>query len=85
LFGCSTGGLVSYLSPAYGGSDVTIDVQHFLKKRNRMSGKTVQRDRQISSKLVHIEQVIDLAKSFKILTLASDRTEAKLVSVISFL
>jgi len=47
LFGCSTGGLVSYLSPAYGGSDVTLT---FLKKRNRMSGKTEQRDR----KLVHI-------------------------------
>ena len=58
--------------------------QHFLKKRNRMSGKTVQRNRKISSKLVHIEQVIGLAKSFKILTLASNRTEAKLVSDISF-
>jgi hypothetical protein len=58
--------------------------QHFLKKRNRMSGKTVQRDRKICSKLVHIEQVIGLTKSFKILTLASDRTEAKLVSDNSF-
>jgi hypothetical protein len=57
---------------------------HFLKKRNRMSGKTVQKDRKLSSKLVHIEQVIGLAKSFKILTLASNRTEAKLVSDISF-
>jgi hypothetical protein len=57
--------------------------QHFLKKRNRMSGKTVQRDRKLCSKLVHIEQVIGLAKSFKILTLASNRT-AKLVSDISF-
>jgi hypothetical protein len=56
--------------------------QHFLKKRNRMSGKTVQRDRNISSKLVLIEQVIGLANSF--LTLASNRTEAKLVSDISF-
>jgi hypothetical protein len=57
---------------------------HLLKKRNRMSGKTVQRDRKICSKLVHIEQVIGIAKSFKILTLASNRTEAKLVSDISF-
>jgi hypothetical protein len=47
-----------------------------------MSGKTVQRDRKLSSKLVHIEQVIDLVKSFKILILASNRTEAKLVSDI---
>jgi hypothetical protein len=44
----------------------------------------VQRDRKLSSKLVHIEQVIGLSKSFKILTLASHRTEAKLVSDISF-
>jgi hypothetical protein len=51
--------------------------QHFLKKRNRMSGKTVQRDRKLCSKLVHIEQVIGLVKSFKILTLASNRTEAE--------
>jgi hypothetical protein len=58
--------------------------QHFLKKRNRMSGKTVQRDRKLSGKLVHIEQVIGLTKSFKILTIASNRTEAKLVSDISF-
>jgi hypothetical protein len=49
-----------------------------------MSEKTVQRDKKICSKLVHIEQVTGLAKSFKILTLASNRTEAKLVSDISF-
>jgi hypothetical protein len=44
----------------------------------------VQRDRKLSGKLVHIEQVKGLAKSFKILTIASNRTEAKLVSDISF-
>ena len=33
LFGCSTGGLVSYLSPAYGGSDVTINVPTFFKEK----------------------------------------------------
>ena len=77
---------MSYLSPAYGGSDVTLMFQHFVKKINRMSGKTVPlRDRKISSKLVHIEQVICLTKSFTILTLASNRTEAKLVSDISFI
>jgi hypothetical protein len=29
----STGGLVSYLSPAYGGSDVTFDVPTFFKEK----------------------------------------------------
>jgi hypothetical protein len=33
LFGCSTGWLVSYLSPAYGRSDVTIDVPTFVKEK----------------------------------------------------
>ena len=48
-----------------------------------MSGKTVQRSRKISSKLVHIEQVIGLAKTFKILTVALNRTETKLARDIS--
>jgi hypothetical protein len=43
-----------------------VPFQHFLKKRNRMSEKTVQRNRKISSKLVHIEQVIGLAKHIKL-------------------
>ena len=49
-----------------------------------MAQKTVQRDRKISSKLIHIEQVIGLAKTSKILTFALNRTEAKLASDISF-
>jgi len=34
LFGCSTGGLVSYLSPAYGGSGITINIPTFSKETN---------------------------------------------------
>jgi hypothetical protein len=60
FFGCSTGGIVSYLHMEDQMSQLTF--QHFLKKRNRMSEKTVQRNRKISSKLVHIEQVIGLVK-----------------------
>ena len=59
--------------------------QHFVQKLNRMSVKTVPlRDIHISSKLVHVEQVIGLGNSFTILTLASNRTEAQLVSDMSF-
>ena len=69
---------MSYLSPAYGGSDVTINIPTFLKKRNRMSGITVQRDSKISSKRVHnIEQVIGLANTFKILIVTLNRTETR--------
>ncbi|VDI44139.1 Hypothetical predicted protein [Mytilus galloprovincialis] len=65
-------------------SDVTINIPTFFKKRNRMTGKTVLRDRKISSKHVHIERIIGLAKTFKILTVAMNRTETKLSSDIIF-
>ena len=56
----------------------------FLKKRNRLSRKTVQRDRKISSKCVDTEQVVGLAKTYKILTLALNRIETKLTREVSF-
>jgi hypothetical protein len=44
----------------------------------------VKRNRNISSKLVHIENVIGLAKSYTIIILALNRTKANLASNISF-
>jgi hypothetical protein len=121
LVGATPGGLVSYVSPAYGGStsdrqiversslavlcdpgdsimadkgfnvqdlfalnDVTINIPTFFSKKNRMSGKTVLRDRRISSKRVHIERIIGLAKTYKILTHPLNSTETKLASEITF-
>ena len=52
--------------------------QQFLEKRNRISGKTVQGDRKISSK--HIEQVIGLIKTFKIIIVVLIRTKTKFAS-----
>ena len=122
LAGATPGGLVSYLSPAYGGStsdrqiversrlttlcdkgdsimadkgfnvqdlfapyDVTINIPTFFRNRNRMCGKNIQRDRKISSKRVHIERIIGLAKTFKILTQPLNTTETKLASEITFI
>ena len=104
LVGATPGGLVNYVSPAYGGStsdrqicersnlltlcdkgdsimadkgfnvqdlfapyDVTINIPTFFRKKNRMTGKTVLKDRAISSKRVHIERIIGLTKTYKIL------------------
>lgn len=50
-----------------------------------MTGKTVLGDIKISSKRVHIERIIGLAKTFKIPTVALNRTETKLASDIIFL
>jgi hypothetical protein len=44
----------------------------------------VKRDRNISSKLVHIEHVIGLAITYTIIILALSRTEANFASDISF-
>lgn len=105
IVGATPGGLVSYVSDAYGGSasdrqiversdlqsqvdwgdelmvdkgficddlfiplGVTINIPTFFKKKNRMSGDTVRNDRKIASKRVHIERIIGLAKTYKILT-----------------
>lgn len=119
VVGSTPGGLVSYLSPAYGGAasdrqiiersgltdmccasdsimadkgfnvqdlfaakDITVNIPTFFKKKNRMSGKQVMKDRKISSKRVHIERSIGLIKTFKILTSAMPACETLLASHI---
>ncbi|XP_069117620.1 uncharacterized protein [Argopecten irradians] len=121
LVGSTPGGLVNYVSTAYGGCtsdrqivercrlvnicdpgdsvmadkgfnvqdlfarmDVTVNIPTFFKKRNRINSKTLLRDRRISSKRVHIERVIGLGKTFKILTNPLNSTETKLSSHITF-
>ena len=121
LIGVSPGGLVSFVSDAYGGSttdrqivercgltqlvepgdsimadkgfdvqdifapyDVTVNMPTFFRKRNRISNKTLNRDRKISSKHVHVERVIGLGKTYKILATPMNQTEAALSSDIVF-
>lgn len=121
LIGATPGGLVSYVSPLYGGStsdrqiverstlfsvldpgdsimadkgfnvqdlfaplDVTVNMPTFFKKKNRMSGKIVMKDRKISSKRVHIERIIGLGKTYKILCQPMTSTETKISSHIVF-
>lgn len=122
LIGATPGGLISYISPMFGGStsdrqiverssllnicdpgdsimadkgfnvqdlfapmNVAINIPTFFKKRNRLTGKTVLRDRKISSKRVHIECLIGLGKTYKILCNPLNSTETKLSSEISFI
>jgi hypothetical protein len=121
LLGVTPGGMVSYVSPAYGGStsdrqiversnlttmcdptdsimadkgfdvqdifapmDVTVNIPTFFKKRNRMTGGTVLKDRTIASKRVHVERVIGLGKTYKILCRPLNQTESVLSSDIIF-
>jgi hypothetical protein len=119
IVGSTPGGLISYLSPAYGGAasdrqnnersrlpnlctpgdsimadkgfnvqdlfatnDVTVNIPTFFKKKNRMSGRQVLADRKISSKRVHIERIIGLMKTYKILTAPMQSSETRLASHI---
>lgn len=64
--------------------DVHINIPTFFKKKNRMSNETVIKDRKISSKRVHVERIIGLAKTYRILTEPMAGTETKLSSEIIF-
>ena len=54
-----------------------------------MSGATVRHDKKVSSKRVHIERLIGLAKTYKILTAQMNNVESSLstqiVSTIAYL
>ena len=58
--------------------DVQINIPTFFKKKNQISGKTIKSDRMISSKRVHIERLIGLAKTFKILKHPLNNTQSAL-------
>ena len=67
-------------------SDVTINIPTFFKKKkNRMSGNTVIKDRKIANKRVHIGRIIGLAKTYKILTEPMTSTETKMATEIMYI
>ena len=61
---------------------VAINIPTFFKKKNRMSNETVIKDRKIASKRVHIERIIGLAKTYKILRDPMVNMESSLASRI---
>jgi hypothetical protein len=68
---------------------VTVNMPTFFKKKNRLSGDVVRRDRKVSSKRVHIERLIGLAKTYKILVSPMNNVESSLstqiVTVVAYL
>ena len=61
---------------------IVINIPTFFKKTNQLSGKTILHDRKIASKRVHIERIIGLGKTYKILTSPLNNTEVSLASKI---
>ena len=64
--------------------DVTVNTPTFLKKRNQFTAKSLKRDRRIASKRVHVERLIGLAKTYKILSTPLNDIETALGSRILF-
>ena len=62
--------------------NVSINIPSFFTKKNRMSGEIVMKDRKIASKRVHIERIIGLGKTFKILREPMNNTESNLATEI---
>ena len=65
--------------------DVTTNIPHFTKGKSQLSGKDILNDRKVSSKRIHIERVIGLARTYKILKQHMDPTITKLSGEIIFL
>jgi len=63
---------------------VKVNIPTFFKKRNRMDGEMVVRDRKIASKRVHVERIIGYAKTYKVLTQPLNSSETLLSSDIVF-
>jgi hypothetical protein len=63
--------------------NITVNIP-FFRKKNRMSSKAVLQDRKISSKRVHIERLIGLAKTYRILIEPMNVSETLLASDIIF-
>lgn len=58
--------------------DVQVNIPAFFSKKNRLTEKQVLSDRKVSSKRVHIERIIGMGKTYKVLTCVLDATETKL-------
>ena len=65
--------------------DVAINIPAFFKKQNRICSSTVVSDRKLASKRVHIERIIGLAKTYKILKNPLNQSETILASDIIFI
>lgn len=64
--------------------DVTVNIPTFLKGKSQIPGLTVLQDRKLASKRVHIERIIGLIKTYKILKNELNHSYIPLASKIFF-
>jgi hypothetical protein len=64
--------------------DVSVNTPTFLRKRNQFTVRSITKDKKIASKRVHVERLIGLAKTYKILSTPLNNIETVLGSRIMF-
>lgn len=64
--------------------NIQVNIPTFLRKKNQLSTRAIINDRKIACKRVHVERVIGLAKTYKILTSPMNEVETILGSRIIF-
>ena len=69
----------------FAGKDVFVNTPTMLKGKNQLAPDTVIRDRRVASKRVHVERVINLAKTYKMLSNTIDHSYTPLSGRIVFL
>lgn len=65
--------------------NVTVRIPTFLKGKSQLPGLTVIKDRELANKRVHIERIIGLTKTYKILTNDLDHSYIPIASKIFFI
>ena len=65
-------------------SDITVNISTFLREGNQFTATQLRSDRKIASKRVHVERVIGLAKTYKILERPMNDIETVLAERIIF-
>ncbi|XP_063366807.1 uncharacterized protein LOC134655286 [Cydia amplana] len=64
--------------------NITVKIPTFLKGKSQLPGLTIIKDRQLASKRVHIERIIGLTKTYKILKSELDHSYIPIASKIFF-
>ena len=64
---------------------IHLNIPTFFRKSNRISSRIIKRDRKVASKRVHIERILGLAKTYKILKGLLQRNEIPIADDIIFI
>lgn len=66
-------------------NNIAVKIPTFLKGKSQLPGLTIKKDRELANKRVHIERIIGLTKTYKILKSELDHSYIQIASKIFFI